>query len=63
MRHDGEDCEKCGRPYSFIRAKVTLNDGRNICLECGAAEETITPAKPSSPLQPSLIPEQSQDVS
>lgn len=33
-------CPMCNRPYSFIRARVTLqNPKREICLECGRIEE------------------------
>lgn len=34
------ECPKCQRPYSFIRARVTMqNPVRNRCLECGAKEQ------------------------
>lgn len=57
---NNEECETCHRPYSFIRAKYTKNDGHSVCLECGAAEEAVSPAKPianseslKNPLTPS----------
>ncbi len=36
-----KECESCLRPYSYIRARVTLYSPkrRDICLSCGAAEE------------------------
>lgn len=44
MRND-DVCETCHRPYSFIRAKYTKNDGHSVCLTCAAEEERVTPAK------------------
>lgn len=33
-------CPVCNRPYSFIRARVTLQDPkREICISCGKDEE------------------------
>jgi len=37
---DQIECPLCHRPYSFIRARVTLkNPYRNMCLECGSRLE------------------------
>ncbi len=36
-----KECSACFRPYSFIRARVTLqNPRRDVCLECGAKEQS-----------------------
>ena len=32
-------CEKCGERYGMINCRVTMADGRNICLHCGVLEE------------------------
>lgn len=47
MRRKGEkipdewvNCPKCGRPYGFIRCRVTLqNPKRERCLGCAVEEE------------------------
>jgi hypothetical protein len=35
-------CPKCGVRYGFIKCRVTLSDGRNICLGCGTEEERVS---------------------
>jgi len=37
MESKTEDtCSKCGLPYGFVRARVTMRGGINVCLSCGA---------------------------
>ncbi len=44
-----KECESCHRPYSFIRARVTIqNPRRDICLECGRKEENELGYNPTS---------------
>lgn len=38
-------CEKCDRFYGFVACRISLNDGRNICLTCAAQEEKDIPTQ------------------